>query len=167
MTRIIIDCDPGHDDAVAIMFAAASKEIDIAGITCVAGNTILKNTLLNALKICTFINRQDIKIYSGCEKPLKKPLVTADHVHGKSGLDYEGNKINIPNDYKIQKEHAVDFIIKECSNKNNKIILCPTGPLTNIAKAISIKKEIQDINQLILEVFDCLNKMWLVFYNYF
>ena len=74
MNKIILDCDPGHDDAIAIMFAAASKEIDLIGITCVAGNTILNNTIINALKICTFIDRQDIKIYAGCNKPLKRNL---------------------------------------------------------------------------------------------
>ena len=141
--------DPGHDDAVAIMFAAASKNIDLIGISCVAGNTTLNNVELNALKVCTLINRRDIKIYSGCNKPLKRKLVTADHVHGKSGLDYEGEEIIIPSDFFIEKIHAVDFIINTCKNSNEKIILCPTGPLTNIASAIlkypKIKDKIQQI----------------------
>ena len=135
MTRKIIDCDPGHDDAVAIMFAAASSELDILGITCVAGNSTLDNTVINALKICTFINRKDIKIYSGSDKPLKRKLVTAAHVHGKSGLEYNGEEILIPYNYKKQEINAVDFIIETCNN-NDKVTLCPTGPLTNIAKAI-------------------------------
>ena len=85
--KIILDCDPGHDDAVAIMLAIASEKIDLLGITCVAGNTTLKNTVINSLKICTLLERTDIKIYSGSDKPLVYDLVTAEHVHGKSGLD--------------------------------------------------------------------------------
>ena len=142
MYKVILDCDPGHDDAVAIMFAAASKEIDLLGITCVAGNTSLYNATLNALKICTFIDKKNIKIYAGNEKPLKRKLITADHVHGKSGLDYEGEEIQIPNNYNVEKENAVDFIINQCLSTKDKIILCPTGPLTNIADAILKKPEI-------------------------
>ena len=133
--------DPGHDDAVAIMFAAASDIIELKGITCVAGNTTLNNVIKNALKVCTLINRKDIKIFAGCDSPIKRKLITADHVHGKSGLDYEGEDIVVPDSYNIQKEHAVDYIIQECLNSNEKIILCPTGPLTNIAMAI-LKKPI-------------------------
>ena len=93
--KIILDCDPGHDDAVAIMLAAASNKIEILGITCVAGNTTLDNTKLNSLKVCSLIARTDINIYSGADKPLKYDLVTAEHVHGKSGLDIEGSSIEI------------------------------------------------------------------------
>ena len=142
MYNIILDCDPGHDDAVAIMFAAASKEINLLGITCVAGNSTLDNVKLNALKVCTFIKKHNIRIYAGCDKPLKRELVTADHVHGKSGLDYEGEEIIIPSNYQIEKKNAVDFIIEQCSNLSTKIILCPTGPLTNIAHALIKKPEI-------------------------
>ena len=84
--KIILDCDPGHDDAVAIMLAVASNEIDLLGITCVGGNATLENTKLNALKICSLLKRQDIPIYAGSDKPLIYDLVTAEHVHGKSGL---------------------------------------------------------------------------------
>ena len=93
--KIILDCDPGHDDAVAIMLAAASDTIDILGITCVAGNTTLENTTENALKICSLIGRSNIKIYAGASKPIIHDLVTAAHVHGKSGLDIEGKEIKI------------------------------------------------------------------------
>ena len=134
--KIILDCDPGHDDAVAIMFAAASEEIELLGITCVAGNTTLDNACLNALKICYLIERTDIKIYRGCDKPIEYSLQTAEHVHGKSGLDYDGEEIKIPENFKIQNEHAVDFIINQCLNSQEKITICPTGPLTNIAEAI-------------------------------
>ena len=99
--KIILDCDPGHDDAVAIMLAAANKTIDILGITCVGGNSTLENTKLNALKICSLINRTDIPIYAGENKPMKLELVTAAHVHGKSGLDIEGSPIEVKNNYRL------------------------------------------------------------------
>ena len=150
MKKIILDVDPGHDDAIAIMFAAASKEIEILGITCVAGNSTLENTSNNALKICTFIDRQDIKIFSGNNKPLKRDLITAAHVLGENGLEYNGDDIIVPKSYQLQKINAVDYIIDICSN-NKKITLCPTGPLTNIAKAILIKPSIsKNIEEIIL-----------------
>ena len=147
--KIILDCDPGHDDAVAIMLAAASDRIEILGITCVGGNATLENTKLNALKICTLIGRTDIKIYAGSNKPLKYDLITAAHVHGKSGLDTDGDPINVDSSYKIQDENAVDYIINECHKNDDKIYLCPTGPLTNIALSLqkdpSIKNKIKEI----------------------
>ena len=147
--KIILDCDPGHDDAVAIMLAAAHEKIDILGITCVAGNSTLINTKQNALKVCSLIGRIDIPIYSGADKPLKYDLVTAEHVHGKSGLDTDGNPIYIEKGYDIQKMHAVDFIIKTCHEQLEPIYICPVGPLTNIALAIqkdpSIKNKIKEI----------------------
>ena len=111
MKKIILDCDPGHDDAVAIMLAAANDDIEILGITCVGGNTTLENAKNNALKICTLIGKTNIPIYAGSDKPIKFDLVTAAHVHGKSGLDIDGPPIKIKNDYKIKDLHAVDFII--------------------------------------------------------
>ena len=147
--KIILDCDPGHDDAVAIMLAAAHDSIDILGITCVAGNSTLLNTKDNALKICSLIGRTDIPVYAGAEKPLKYELVTASHVHGKSGLDTDGEKIVANPNYQIQKMHAVDFIIKTCHEQDEPIYLCPVGPLTNIALALekdpTIKSKIKEI----------------------
>ena len=147
--KIILDCDPGHDDAVAIMLAAASEEIEILGITCVVGNTTLENTKLNTLKICSFIGRSDINVYAGADNPLKFKLITAEHVHGKSGLDREGSIIEILPNYKIQKQQAEDFIIEACHSQKEKIYICPTGPLTNIANALikdpSIKNNILEI----------------------
>ena len=147
--KIILDCDPGHDDAVAIMLAIASDDIDLLGITCVGGNATLENTKLNALKICSLLNRQDIPIYAGSDKPLKYDLVTAEHVHGKSGLDTDGEPINLDPSHKIQEMSAIDFIINECKNAEESIYLCPTGPLTNIALCLqkdpSIKDKIKEI----------------------
>ena len=147
--KIILDCDPGHDDAVAIMLAIASDDIDLLGITCVGGNATLENTKLNALKICSLLKREDIPIYAGSDKPLKYDLVTAEHVHGKSGLDTDGEPINLDPSHKIEEMSAIDFIIKECKNAEEPIYLCPTGPLTNIALCLqkdpSIKDKIKEI----------------------
>ena len=147
--KVILDCDPGHDDAVAIMLAIASDDIDLLGITCVGGNTTLENTKLNALKICSLIGRTDIKIFAGSDRPIKYDLVTAAHVHGKSGLDIEGEQINVNSDYNIEELNAIDFIIKTCHEVEDSIYLCPIGPLTNIALALqkdpSIKKKIKEI----------------------
>ena len=147
--KIIIDCDPGHDDAVAIMLASAHGDIDVLGITCVAGNATLENTTLNALKICSLIGKSNTPIFAGADKPLFYPLVTAEHVHGKSGLDTDGEDIKISDGYSINDMHAVDFIIKTCHEQTQPIYLCPLGPLTNIALAItkdpSIKSKIKEI----------------------
>jgi len=147
--KIIIDCDPGHDDAVAIMLAAANNKIEIIGITCVAGNSILENTQLNAIKVCSLIGRRDIPIFAGEHKPIIFDLVTAAHVHGENGLAYDGSPIEIDNSHKVQDMHAVDFIIKSCHDQVEPIYLCTLGPLTNIAVALqkdpSIKNKIKEI----------------------
>ena len=147
--KIILDCDPGHDDAVAIMLAAASSEIEILGITCVGGNSGLNNTVNNALKVCSLIERTDLKIFSGANKPIHFDLFTAEYVHGKTGLDKKGDPIIVDADYKVQEQNAIDFIIETCKSSSDQIYLCPTGPLTNIAlsfqKDPSIKKKIKEI----------------------
>ena len=147
--KIILDCDPGHDDAVAIMLAAASNKIEILGITCVAGNTTLENAKLNSLRICSLIGKTNIPIFAGSNKPIKLDLVTASHVHGKSGLDIDSSPIQINSNHKIQNQNAVDFIIETCLNESDPLYICPTGPLTNIALALQkepkIKKNIKQI----------------------
>jgi len=147
--KIILDCDPGHDDAVAIMLAAASSELEILGITCVGGNVGLNYTVNNALKVCTLIERTDLKIYSGASKPIHYDLFTAEYVHGKTGLDKKGDPIIVSSDYKVDEQNAIDFIVDTCKSSTDKIYLCPTGPLTNIALSLqkdpSIKEKIKEI----------------------
>ena len=92
--KIIIDTDPGQDDAVAILLALASEELEVLGITCVAGNVELELTKINALKICELAQRSDIKVHAGSDRPLCRKLVTAKHVHGSSGLD--GTNLSYP-----------------------------------------------------------------------
>ncbi len=132
--KIIIDTDPGQDDAVAILLALASPELDVVGITAVAGNVPLQLTEKNALKICELAGRRDVKVFSGAIRPLVRQLVTAEHVHGKTGLD--GPDLPEPT-MKLQEQHAVDFIVETLMREEpGTITLCPLGPLTNVALAL-------------------------------
>ncbi len=136
MTRkIIIDTDPGQDDAVAILLALASPELEVLGITAVAGNVPLALTQKNARIVCELAGRPEIKVFAGCDAPLERPLVTAEHVHGKTGLD--GPNLPDPK-MPLADGHAVDFIIKTLREAPaGTVTLCPLGPLTNIATAFS------------------------------
>ncbi|MBF9061310.1 nucleoside hydrolase [Rhodobacterales bacterium HKCCSP123] len=142
MTRkIIIDTDPGQDDAVAILLALASpEEIEVLGITAVAGNVPLALTQKNARIVCELAGRRDIRVFAGCEKPLAHALVTAEHVHGKTGLD--GIALPEPT-MPLQDTHAVEFIIDTLRQEPpGTVTLCPLGPLTNIATAFRTAPEI-------------------------
>ena len=132
--KIIIDTDPGQDDAVAILLALASPdELEVLGITAVAGNVPLDLTSKNARITCELAGRPDIKVFAGCDRPLDRDLVTAEYVHGKTGLD--GPDLPDPT-MPLQDQHAVDFIIETLrSEAAGTVTLCPLGPLTNIATA--------------------------------
>ena len=132
--RIIIDTDPGQDDAVAILLAPASPdEIEVLGITAVAGNVPLALTARNARIVCELAGRPDMKVFAGCDRPLRHELVTAEHVHGKTGLD--GPDLPEPT-MPLQDAHGVDFIIETLrAEPAGTVTLCPLGPLTNIATA--------------------------------
>ncbi|MEM9969203.1 MAG: nucleoside hydrolase [Pseudomonadota bacterium] len=139
--KIIIDTDPGQDDAVAILLALASpEEIDVLGITCVAGNVPLELTTRNARIICELADRRGVQIFAGCEKPLGRALVTAEHVHGKTGLD--GPRLPEPS-MPLQTGHAVDFIIDTVkAHPEGNVTLCSLGPLTNVAAALQKSPDI-------------------------
>ena len=133
--RLIIDCDPGQDDAIMLLLAlACPAEFDILGITTVAGNVPLDLTERNARIICELAGRTDVAVYAGCKKPIRRKLITAENVHGKTGIDGVGvYQPELP----LQDQHAVDFIIETLNAaENNSITLVPTGPLTNIGQAI-------------------------------
>lgn len=132
--KIIIDTDPGQDDAVAILLALASPdEIEVLGITAVAGNVPLELTAKNARIVCELAGRTDVPVYAGCDRPLNRALVTAEHVHGKTGLD--GPVLPDPQ-MPLAEGHAVDFIIETLrAHEPGTVTLCPLGPLTNIATA--------------------------------
>lgn len=132
--KIIIDTDPGQDDAVAILLAFASPELDVVGITAVAGNVSLALTQKNARKICELAGRPDQKVYAGAVRPLMRTLVTAEYVHGKTGLD--GPDLPEPT-MPLQAKYGVDFIVETImGSTDGEITLCALGPLTNIALAL-------------------------------
>jgi purine nucleosidase len=131
--KIIIDTDPGQDDAVAILLALASPELEVLGLTAVAGNVALHHTERNARTICELAGRSDLRVFAGCDAPLKRKLVTAEYVHGKTGLD--GIALPPPT-MALSDGHAVDFIIETIRREApGTVTLCPLGPLTNIASA--------------------------------
>ncbi|KMM36849.1 nucleoside hydrolase [Guptibacillus hwajinpoensis] len=133
MRRVIIDCDPGHDDAISIILAASSDRIHIEGITTVAGNVEVEKTTLNALRVCELLGL-DVPVARGAEQPLVKTREFAPDIHGDSGL--EGPQLpEVPKKTAIE-QHAVDFIIEKVLKSDGEITLVPTGPLTNIALAI-------------------------------
>lgn len=132
---IIIDTDPGQDDAVAILFAlGAHDQLDLRAITTVAGNVPLSLTSKNARIVLGWANRTDLPVYAGCPRPLVRELVTAENVHGKTGLD--GVPLDEPK-AELAKDHAVDFLIDTLRNAPEKrITLCLLGPMTNLAVAL-------------------------------
>ena len=132
---IILDCDPGQDDALAILLALGSPdELEVAAITTVGGNVSLALTTLNARKICELAARPDIQVHAGCPGPILKPLVTAEHIHGPTGL--EGADLPEPT-MPLQPGHAVDRIVDELMARDaGTLTLVPTGPLTNVALAM-------------------------------
>jgi purine nucleosidase len=145
--KIIIDTDPGQDDAVAILLALASPELEVLGLTAVAGNVPLHLTEKNCRIVCELANRPDAKVFLGCDAPLIRKLVTAEHVHGKTGLD--GPQMAEPV-MASQDQHAVDFIIETLrAEPSGTVTLCPLGPLTNIATAFNrapdIVEKVQEI----------------------
>jgi purine nucleosidase len=131
---IIIDTDPGQDDAVAILLALASPEFEVLGITAVAGNVPLALTEKNARKICELAGKSETKVYAGAIRPMLRTLVTAEHVHGRTGLD--GPDLPEPK-MKLQKQHAVDYLVETLvARADNEVTLCTLGPLTNIGLAL-------------------------------
>lgn len=150
MTRkIIIDTDPGQDDAVAILLALGSPELEVLGLTAVAGNVPLPLTQKNARIVCELAGRPDLPVFAGCDRPLRHPLVTAEHVHGKTGLD--GPQMADPV-MPLQEQHGVDFIIDTLrAEPSGTVTLCPLGPLTNIATAFARAPDIiERVQEIVL-----------------
>lgn len=136
---VVIDCDPGHDDAIAVLLALASPEIDVRLVTTVAGNTTLRNATANALRVLEFVGRGDVAVAAGCVEPLERPAFVADHVHGSSGLD--GPILPPPSAHPIA-EHAVDAIARVVRESAVPVTMIPTGPLTNVAVLLERHPEI-------------------------
>jgi purine nucleosidase len=146
--KIIIDTDPGQDDAVAILLALASPELEVLGLTAVAGNVPLRLTERNA-RVIVELSGRPVPVFAGCDRPLERTLETAEHVHGKSGLD--GIVLPEPT-LPLDPRPAVDFIIDTLrAEAPGTVTLCPLGPLTNIATAFRRAPDIVDrVQEIVL-----------------
>ena len=131
---LIIDCDPGQDDAIALLMAIASpEEFDLLGVTAVAGNVPLAKTEANARRVRDLAGRPELPVYAGCPQPMVRAPVTAEAVHGPSGID----GANLPEPSRPAEEtHAVDFLVQTLAEAPNPVTLATLGPLTNVALAI-------------------------------
>jgi inosine-uridine nucleoside N-ribohydrolase len=138
-TPIVLDCDPGHDDAIALLLALASPEIDLLGVTTVSGNQTLDKTTTNALRVLEFVDRTDVKVYAGADRPFIRAREVAAHVHGETGLD--GPDLPQPTT-RAQDEHAVAFLARTLRERDD-VTLVPTGPLTNIALLFALHPDVR------------------------
>ncbi|EMX4955935.1 pyrimidine-specific ribonucleoside hydrolase RihA [Raoultella planticola] len=138
---IILDCDPGHDDAIAIVLALASPELDVKAITSSAGNQTPEKTLRNVLRMLTLLQRQDIPVAGGARKPLMRELIIADNVHGESGLD--GPALPGP-DFAPQSVTAVELMAKTLRESPQPVTIVATGPQTNVALLLNSHPELHD-----------------------
>src|SRR6478752_5047209 len=134
-TAIVIDCDPGHDDAFALMLAVASPELELVGVTTVAGNQTLEKTTANALRILELCGRGEVPVAVGAADPLVRLGDVAAHVHGETGLD--GPDLPPPSTSPL-REHAVDFLARVIKEREGALTLVPTGPLTNVALLLAM-----------------------------
>ncbi|MDJ1121041.1 nucleoside hydrolase [Olsenella sp. YH-ols2217] len=139
--KIILDCDPGHDDAVAMLLAHANPEIELLGVTTIGGNQTLDKVTHNAQCLATEYGMEGVPIHAGCDRPLLRPVNPAAKEHGESGLD----GVVLPEPAPLSEGHAVDFIIDTImENEPGTVTLVPTGPLTNIAMAVRKEPRIVD-----------------------
>ena len=132
---ILLDCDPGHDDAIALLLALASPEVELLGVTTVAGNQTLEKTTANALRVLEFVGRGDVPVAAGADRPLVREPFVAAYVHGESGL--EGPDLP-PAEGRPVEAHAVGFLAERLAAAPAPVTLVPTGPLTNIALLLAL-----------------------------
>ncbi len=137
-TAVVLDCDPGHDDAIAILLALASPELELLGVTTVAGNQTLAKTTANALRVLEFAGRGEVPVAAGADRPLVRQASVAAHVHGDSGLD--GPTLPPPAGAALG-EHAVSLLARAIRSQEGRVTLIPTGPLTNIALLLALEPE--------------------------
>ena len=134
-TKILLDCDPGHDDAIALLLALASPELELLGVTTVAGNQTLDKTTANAIRVLELVGRADIPVAAGADRPLVREQYVAAYVHGETGMD--GPSLPPPQRAPLER-HAVDFLAEKIRQHNGGVTLVPTGPLTNVALLLAL-----------------------------
>jgi pyrimidine-specific ribonucleoside hydrolase len=134
-TPILLDCDPGHDDAIALLLALASPELELVGVTTVAGNQTLEKTTANAIRVLDFVGRDDVRVAAGAPAPLVREPYVAAYVHGETGLD--GPDLPPPGREPL-RQHAADFLAEQIRARKGAVTLVPTGPLTNVALLLAL-----------------------------
>jgi inosine-uridine nucleoside N-ribohydrolase len=143
---IVLDCDPGHDDAIALLLALASPELELLGVTTVHGNQTLEKTTANVLRVLELAGREDVPVAAGAERPLVRELTVAAHVHGESGLD--GPALPDPRGVPVGQE-AVDFLIERIVGSPRPVTIVATGPLTNVARLLK-RIETENLERIVL-----------------
>ena len=138
--KIILDCDPGHDDAVAILLAAREPSLELLGITVVAGNQTLENTQRNARNVLQWVG-SDVPVYAGCSGPMVRDKVIAGDIHGSTGLD---GPVFPPLHKELEPEHAVQFLVRTLLASQGDITVVTTGPMTNLAMALRLEPRIAE-----------------------
>ncbi len=148
MQNLLIDCDPGVDDAIALLLAFGSPELRVRGIVAVGGNVPLVHTQTNARKICELAQVRDVPVYAGCDRPLLRSLTTAEYVHGATGL----GQVSFPEPtIALQTQHGVDFMIETLLAAEAPMKIATLGPLTNLAVALAKCPEIvKNIDQVVM-----------------
>lgn len=145
---VILDVDPGHDDAVALMMARGSPRLDLLAVTTVAGNVPLEKTTDNALRVLSMIGATDVPVAAGASAPLQRPLYTAEHIHGESGLD--GTEIP-PATFEADERSATELLANTMEDSPRPVTLIPTGPLTNIALFLRERPDLKEnISRVVL-----------------
>jgi inosine-uridine nucleoside N-ribohydrolase len=134
-TPVLLDCDPGHDDAIALLLALASPELELLGVTTVAGNQTLEKTTANAIRVLEFAGRADVPVAAGADRPLLREQFIAAYVHGETGLD--GPDLPPPQSAPVDR-HAADFLADKIRERDGAVTLVPVGPLTNVALMLAL-----------------------------
>ncbi len=134
-TSIILDCDPGHDDAIALLLALASPELELVGVTTVSGNQTVDKTTNNALRVLEFVGRADVPVHAGADRPLVRDRLVASYVHGETGLD--GPDLPHP-ETDVRSGHAVDYLAEQIRAREGRLTLVATAPLTNVALLLAL-----------------------------
>lgn len=146
--KILYDCDPGHDDAVALMLAAGSPELELLGVTIAAGNQTLDNTGRNACHVLQWLGREEVPVYTGCGRPMVRDRVTAGDIHGETGLD---GPVFPPLRKKPEPEHAVSFLVRTLLNSQGDVTVVTSGPMTNLAMALRMEPAVAEkIRRIVL-----------------
>jgi inosine-uridine nucleoside N-ribohydrolase len=145
---VLVDCDPGQDDAIALLLALASPEVEVLGVTTVAGNQTIEKVTTNALRVLELAGREDIPVAAGADRPLVGELVVAADAHGETGLD--GPNLPEPQGHPVG-QHAVDFLAERLLASKRRVTLVPLGPLTNVALLLAERPEaVERIERIVL-----------------